>query len=270
MYGKIELLKDLEFLRCKKHLEISSIGKTPLKNDIFLVKAGNGRRKVLIISGHHALETITSKFLADYLKNTDENMFNNVTLYVIPLLNVDGAEFHLKRIDNQRFENEESVWQANLRGTDLNHNYNAGFYIAKKAVEREGIKGPNNTKYGGPFPFSEPEARAVRGLCQRVNFSLAIAFHTQGEEIYFGYDGIYPDKTFTYLNIIEEASGYLASCPTGTASHAGFKDWFIKKYKKPAFTIEAGRGENPLNFNLYEDIYKKCSAILDGICSFNQ
>jgi len=265
MYGNLELLEDLEILKSKKHLEISSIGKTVLGNDIHLIKAGNGRKKVLIISGHHSLETITSKFTVDYLKNTKEGMFKDVCLYAIPILNVDGTEFHLKRIDNKNFEGQEDIWQANHRGIDLNHNYNAGFYIAKGSVFKKGINSPNSTKYGGLFPFSEPETRVVRRLCQKVSFSLAIAFHTQGEEIYFGYNGAYPDKTFTYLNAFEEASGYIASYPTGTASHAGFKDWFIKKYKKPAFTIEAGLGKNPLDFSQYDDLYQKCSRILDMV-----
>ena len=262
MYANLELKKDLKEL--SGMADIKSIGKTVLKNDIMLIKTGNGPEKVLIISGHHALETITSKFLMEYLKNTNLDS-KNVTLYVIPLLNVDGAEFHMKRIKNDRFKGKEGVWQANYRGIDLNHNYNAGFYIAKAAVTAEGINSPSHTKYGGLYPFSEPETRAVKHLCDKEKFSLAIALHTQGEEIYFGYDNICPENTFFYLDKFESASGYTASAPTGTASHSGFKDWFIKKYKKPAFTIEAGLGKNPLGFENYDNIYQKCGAIIDSL-----
>ena len=263
MYGKSELQADIKLLINK--FEIKSIGRTVLKNDIYMIKAGNGKKKIIIISGHHALESITSRAIMDYLKNKQEDDFGNVSLYIIPLLNVDGTDFHMKRIKNKKFKAMENIWQANYRGIDLNHNYNAGFYTAAAAVRGEGIKSPQHTKYGGIFPFSEPETKAVKRLCRKEKFSLAIAFHTQGEEIYFGYENVYPEDTFFYLSRFEAVTDYISKTPTGTAAHAGFKDWFIKKYKKPAFTIEAGFGKNPLGDDKYENVYQKCSEILDTV-----
>jgi g-D-glutamyl-meso-diaminopimelate peptidase len=45
--------------------------------------------------------------------------------------------------------------------------------------------------------------------------------------------------------------------PTGTASHGGFKDWFIDELKKPGFTIEIGKGTNPLPISELQPIYAR-------------
>jgi g-D-glutamyl-meso-diaminopimelate peptidase len=41
-----------------------------------------------------------------------------------------------------------------------------------------------------------------------------------------------------------EASGY-----------AGYKDWFIQTYNRPGYTIEVGRGVNPLPISQFDRIY---------------
>ena len=43
-----------------------------------------------------------------------------------------------------------------------------------------------------------------------------------------------------------EASGYAVEDVPPESSNAGFKDWFLRRFHRPGFTIEAGLGENPL------------------------
>jgi g-D-glutamyl-meso-diaminopimelate peptidase len=265
-YTKEDLSGDLEKLKREKYYITTEIcGHTSQNSEIPLIIAGNPQNKsrALIISGHHALETITSKFILEYLINSAGEDFSKTALFVIPLLNIDGADFAAGKRTNPNFQQYRRKWQANFRGIDLNHNYAAGFYKAKQAVKKEGINSPHFTKYGGKYPFSESETKAVKKLCGKYRFDAAIAFHTQGEEIYCGYNGVYPKNTRELLEKFSGVSGYIPSLPTGTASHAGFKDWFIKKYKKPAFTIEAGLGKNPLPACQYEEIYRKCKPIVD-------
>ena len=266
MYAWAELNNDIQKLKEKNKFAVESIGRTALDKDIYLIKTGETAEKnALIISGHHSLETITSKFVMEYLLNANPEKFKFFNLFAVPLLNVDGADFVCGRVDIPDFQALREKWQANYNGVDLNHNYDAGFYLAQTEVEKEGITGANCTKYGGSAPFCEPETQAIERLCEKYSFDMAIAFHTQGEEIYFGYDGIFPKYTHEYLDKFVEVSGYNASVPTGTASHAGFKDWFILKYNKPAYTIEAGLGVNPISFGEYENICEKCGGILDAI-----
>jgi g-D-glutamyl-meso-diaminopimelate peptidase len=264
-YTYNELIRDLIRIdNFKKFMKISVIGSSVLNKKIFMIEAKNNEKKnkknVLVISGHHSLETITSKFIIKYLLNSAYEDFSNANLFVVPLLNPDGAEIVANKLNKN-----SNLWQANANGVDLNHNYDAGFYIAKAQVEKEGINGPHYTKYGGEYPFSEPETKAIKNLCEKNIFDLAIALHTQGQEIYYGYNGIIPLGTKEYLEKFKNATGYIPSQPTGTASHSGFKDWFILTYKKPAFTIEAGLGKNPLSYTQFNSIYEKCSKIVD-IC----
>lgn len=42
------------------------------------------------------------------------------------------------------------------------------------------------------------------------------------------------------------ASGYHLTSPPPESANGGYRDWFMAEYRRPGFTIEAGRGENPL------------------------
>ncbi len=264
MYAYHELIYDLIRLDVfQKEMSFFSIGTSYLGQNLFCVKSGNGPKNVLIVAGHHSLETMLSEVVMEYLFRSRMKDFRGITLYSVPLLNPDGADIVAGRI--HEFSAERSCWQANYRGVDLNHNYDAGFYLAKKMVEAEGIIKPNSTKYGGETPFSEPETQAIRDLCKKIPFDVAIALHSQGEEIYYEYDGLIPDGTKKFLDAFRQKSHYRICSPEGTASHAGMKDWFIKTYQKPAFTIEAGLGKNPLPHSLFGKVYRDCKVILDCV-----
>ena len=62
--------------------------------------------------------------------------------------------------------------------------------------------------------------------------------------------------------VLGAASGYAVTAPTGLASYGGFKDWFIRCYHRPGFTIELGRGVNPLPVAQFETIYEKAREML--------
>lgn len=266
MYAYHELIYDLIRLDVfQKEMSFFSIGTSYLGQNIFCVKAGNGDKKVLAICGHHSLETMLSEFLMEYLFRSKTNWFDGITLYAIPLLNPDGAEIVAGRIKPPEPFLEKSNWQANYRGVDLNHNYDAGFYLARQMVENEGIKKPNPTKFGGDKPFSESETKAIYDLCKKIPFDVAIAFHSQGEEIYYEYDGFVPEGTEDFLKAFQKKSHYQIAKPTGTASHGGMKDWFIQEFKKPAFTVEAGLGKNPLPHSLFPKVYEDCKVILNAV-----
>ena len=46
------------------------------------------------------------------------------------------------------------------------------------------------------------------------------------------------------------------------SSNAGYKDWFIQAFDRPGFTIEAGRGKNPLPISDFDTLYKENLPIL--------
>jgi len=171
-----------------------------------------------------------------------------------------GPEFQAKaeKIAKGNFSN----WNANLNGVDLNHNFNAGWEILRKLEEEANISGPSPRQYGGPYPESEPETQAVTRLCRQSNFRQALAFHTQGEEIFWKYGNDTPRSAEIMAQILAMSSGYRLVDQEGLASHGGFKDWFISEFKKPAFTIEFGKGKNPLPLEQLDSIYNRTAEML--------
>ena len=62
--------------------------------------------------------------------------------------------------------------------------------------------------------------------------------------------------------ILATESGYALDVPIGLAEGGGFKDWFILEFNRPAFTIETGKGKNPLPIEKAEEIYRKIEKML--------
>jgi g-D-glutamyl-meso-diaminopimelate peptidase len=137
-------------------------------------------------------------------------------------------------------------WQANARGVDINHNFNAGWHELHKLEQKSNINGPGPTRYGGEYPESEIETKAITSLCRNTYFRHAIAFHSQGEEIYWQYGDDMSEKSELIAKVLSVSSGYKMAQPEGLAIGGGFKDWFIKEIKRPGLTIEIGKGKNPL------------------------
>ena len=62
--------------------------------------------------------------------------------------------------------------------------------------------------------------------------------------------------------ILAATSGYALDVPQGTAIGGGFKDWFVSRFNKPGFTLEMGRGSNPLPVEKALEIYLKAREML--------
>jgi g-D-glutamyl-meso-diaminopimelate peptidase len=98
------------------------------------------------------------------------------------------------------------------------------------------------------------------------DFQVVIAFHTQGEEIYWGYEGLEPPESQSIIEKFQKVSGYKAV--RYVVSDAGFKDWFIYRWRRPGFTVECGRGQNPLPLSQFWSIWPQASSImLNGLLS---
>ena len=252
------------------------IGQSVRGRDLPVLTLGNGKRKVLYLCSTHATETVAGNvllaFAHDLLTKQEicavpcSQALGRNTLYILPLLNPDGVEIAQGRIrpeDRPRLVffndgNEDFIhWQANDRGVDLNHNFDADFQRGK-ALEREHqIYGPSATRFGGKEPFSEPETAALRDFICAENIDVLFAFHTQGEEIYHAGRG-----SRSMAHIFATASGYAVSEPEGIASCRGAKDWFCSRFDRPGFTVELGKGENPLPVRDGRAIYRKCRDML--------
>ncbi len=274
-----------EFIKISDGAEFFSIGESVMEKKIYCIKFGNGEKKLFLNGAHHGLEYITSAFLMRFLFDAQLNLkngtdmwgypikelFNKVTLYVVPMVNPDGVDiavnglditnrYHRLLISMVGIHSFNKVWQANGRGVDINHNYNAGW--------AEVSPGPAPTKYSGPFPESEPETKAVADFVREMDFDMLLAFHSQGEEIYYDFDGLAGEKARRTAEKLSRASGYPVCVTEGTASFGGLKDWFIKEYGKQGFTVEMGRGKNPLDEKRLDEFYKdNAKLVLAAISS---
>lgn len=243
-------------------LRLLKIGCSVQGRPLLAARLGGSQAPALLVGGVHGMEWITTLLLMGFLEELADagerlhgfdlrEILACRGLLVLPCLNPDGVEiatgFATPCINNSSFsEKDYKRWQANGRGVDLNHNFDAGWAIAHQMEQEAGITQPGPTRYGGPAPFSEPESRALAALCLREQPRTAYAFHSQGEEIYWQYGRCTPPGAAAIARMLSASSGYALEIPAALASHAGFKDWFIERLGRPGFTFEVGRGKNPL------------------------
>ena len=102
-------------------------------------------------------------------------------------------------------------------------------------------------------------------LSLRERYDRAIAYHTQGGEIYWEFQGYAPQGSQALADRFSAVSGYrVANVPYGS-SFAGYKDWMIDAQNANAFTIEAGRGTNPLPITDLSSIYAENEGIFTTV-----
>ncbi len=276
-----------------KFISASFIGSSLLGRGIPIVKLGNEEAKsaVLYVGAHHAMEWITTgvllNFMYDYCELTEkkakiyglgtENLYSSRQIYIVPMLNPDGVELQINGIKSAGAMAERlckmnngsedfTHWQANARGVDLNHNYDAGFNDYKKLERKAGITGGCATRYSGEFPESEPE---VGRLCNFVRFNseikAALTLHTQGEEIYCAANKKTARRTMDIGALIAKMTGYKLAVPEEMASYGGMTDWFVGALGKPSFTVECGKGVNPLP---PEDCFEIYARLREALFTF--
>ena len=281
--------RDLEGLKARyPFIETGVAGESVLGKKLYYIKLGNGPNQVFYNGSHHALEWITSpllmKFTEDFSKAyaaggtirgyNIRDIWNKSTIYIIPMVNPDGVDLVIDGLSrdnpyysqliqwNKGSTDFSKTWEANIRGVDLNHNYDASWNLSKEAEARYGVYGPGPTRYSGPYPESEPESKAVVDFTKSHDFRLVIAYHSQGEVIYWTYLNIVPPDSRRIGELFSKASGYALAEPTGITSYAGYKDWFIERFNRPGFTIEVGKGKNPLPISQFDKIYNDNIEIL--------
>ena len=279
-----------EIMQLKKvysFLTVTDIGESVEKRSLYLLKFGTGKRKIFICGGTHGCEWITVPVLMRwaseicqlyscnglaYGKSITE-LFERATIYMIPMVNPDGIELQIKGLqpnhknykDLLKWNNNNedfSKWKSNIRGVDLNRNYNAKWDECKKVEQERGITGPWLESYGGPYPESEPETLAIANFTRQQCFDMVLSYHTQGRVIYWTFDNIYINEAKPLGRVLEMVSGYDLDTPEVNASHGGYKDWFIQEFRRPGYTIECGLGENPLPIDQFEDIYNENRELL--------
>ena len=275
------MMIDIKHLqRIYPFLKVSSIGNSVLGHDLPEIKIGSGDKKVHYNASFHANEWITTPivmtFLNDYLLSltnacvirdiSPSQLYEQTTLSIVPMVNPDGVNLVLNGPGSSGPWKEQVIswnnnrldfsgWKANIRGVDLNDQFPAEWEKERK----HNPKSPGPRDYGGKQPFTEPEVIAMAELTRKQNFDRVFALHTQGEEIYWGFEGLEPSKSKIMVEELSRVSGYK---PVQILdSFAGYKDWFIQEWRRPGFTVELGKGENPLPLSKFDKIYQDVLGI---------
>ena len=190
------------------------------------------------------------------------------------MLNPDGVDYQIRGVqkENPLYDRvgsmnggsfDFSTWQANARGVDLNHNYDAGFREYKRIEAEANVPCGAPTRYSGQEPESEPEVRALCNFIRCQNdLRLVLTLHTQGEEIF-----CHPKENVVLRNVlalsrISALTGYKISEAEGLAAYGGLTDWCTQRQGIFALTLECGKGVNPLPLSDHKAIYYRLRETL--------
>lgn len=272
-------------------IQTGSIGRSVMGRKIPYLRIGTGGTQVFYNASFHANESITTPVLLKfaeayaeaYAKGEDlygvpaAELFSSYQLYIVPMVNPDGVDLVNGFLTNgMYYRNAREIgeaypaipfpsgWKANIDGVDLNLQFPAGWENAKEIKFAQGYTSPAPRDYVGSAPLVAPESAAVYQFTREHDFSLILAYHTQGEVIYWKYLDYEPERSYEIAQYFGKVSGYLVEETPQESGYAGYKDWFIQEYNRPGYTIEAGLGENPLPMSQFAQIYEANKGILLG------
>lgn len=271
------LTERFDFIDCE------TIGYSVLGRPLKVLRMGTGKNELFISAAHHGNEWITAllaiRFAECFARACALNetlcgedaaaLLGRVRLYLLPLVNPDGMDIangalddahggHLRELARTQPQTPyPSGWKANYNGTDLNLNYPAGWETAKQNKAKQGVSGSGPRDWVGAYALCEPESMALYTFTRKRDFRMVLAFHTQGEEIYWRYGANDPPMAAIVASRLSAASGYALMETPYASAFAGYKDWFINSFNRPGFTIEAGKGISPLPLRMLDDICRR-------------
>ena len=280
----VQLAQTYPFLRQEQ------LTATAFQRPIGALIIGTGPRKVLFTAAHHANEWITALVLLKFAEDLAQaietggsiygipasDIAQAATIYMVPMVDPDGVDLVVGAIQpgSAAYEDARRIadafpfipfpngWKANLAGVDLNLQYPAGWLQAREIKFMQGFSRPAPRDYVGRAPLDQPESRALADYTIAMDPALVLAYHTQGQEIYWQFKDIEVPGARELGEKFAAASGYQLAETPYASSFAGYKDWFIQNFRRPGYTIEAGLGDNPLPLSQFDEIYRDNIGIL--------
>ena len=267
-----------------------TLGQTAFGRPIRTIVIGEGERQVLFTAAHHANEWITAtvllKFAEDLAQAIEDqgtiwgvpakNIQNLVTVRLVPMVNPDGVDLVTGAIKPGTEEYELALslsrnypripfpegWKANVMGVDPNLQYPAGWLQAREIKFSQGYTLPGPRDYVGRAPLIQREPRALADYTEEVDPRVVLALHSQGRVIYWQFEDYDVPGARELGEEFARVSGYQLEDTPYESAFAGYKDWFIKNFRRPGYTIEVGSGQNPLPIQQFEQIYRDTLGIL--------
>lgn len=239
----------------------SVVGVTADNRNLYCLKLGNpdAPNQIFVTADMHAREYINGQMIMECLEYYCSNyetgsynnvkysdLFNNVCIVVMPMVNPDGVAIATggssairdtalrTALKKMKRYGGYSNWQANANGVDLNRNY-------KKYGS---AKSPQWAYYCGPSVFSEKETQAVLGVlgtCTNVKAFLNI--HSMGNVMYWGYYSKtqYKSNCWSLVKLLKSLNGYKTINESGSSNnHGDLEHYIINTYKAPYACVETG------------------------------
>jgi len=200
---------------------------------------GRGSKTLLFVGGIHGGYEWNSVILAyrfiDYFTATPALVPDDLKIVIIPALNPDGV-YKVVGIEGRFLvsdvpANGQELGRFNANQVDLNRNFSCRFK-------------PESTWRGkvvsaGEAPFSEPEARALKNLVEKIKPQAVIFWHSQASAVYASEcgEGILPE-TLAITNLYAKASGYKAIETFDAYPVTGDAESWLASINIPAITVE--------------------------------
>ena len=290
-----DLLSITKLHQKDKPVKLYKIGTSLDKRSIYCLQISNpkAKKKVILTAGMHGREYMNPYFVMDNIEDmlnhydtssskkgyTYRQLYNEVCLYVIPMLNPDGisiAQQGAKAIKNkalranvQKIQKRLGIsyryWKGNARNVDLNRNFPVG-WEKLSSYRKEGSSG---SKAG-----SEPETKCLMNYIKKIKPSAVISYHSMGERIYWGYavskSSTFYKQSLAIQKISTGLTGYYAVPPHRSKKSACgcLEDWLAYKKKIPTLCIETGNVPCPLPIKQYTKIYSKNKLVVETICNY--
>lgn len=273
-----DLIKEYPFLN------VQVIGRSALGRGIFSLSVGNTKNSVVYVGAVHGCEWLTSLILLLFTERLCHSVkyshllcsvdirkaFSQLGVTVIPCLNPDGAEISVHGIKGAKSmgsfvssfsESERLLWKANAMGVDINRNFGPSAEISRRLAQEKGVFSPSPSLFGGEYPESEAETRALTRLCRMVKFRQCLSLHLGGEEISLRHTENEPAQSSMMAKILACSCNYSLNEIDSELSQWGLRDWFSGEFSKPAFEIGIGKEERPPIDDLYS-LYEQLEETL--------
>lgn len=281
----------MQLVRTFPQLRTEVLTTSAFGRQIRTLTMGTGDRQVLFTAAHHANEWITAlillKFAEDLAQAAAVNgriygieartILKAATIHLIPLVDPDGVDLVVGAIQPGTLEYEAardlannypdipfpSGWKANLLGVDLNLQYPALWLRAREIKFSQGFTRPGPRDYVGRAPLDQEETDELAELTEKLDPDLILAYHSQGKEIYWQFQDYVVPGAKELGEVMARVSGYTLAEPEYASGFAGYKDWFIQKFRRPGYTVEVGSGTNPLPLSQFPEIYRDNVPLLN-------
>lgn len=207
---------------------------------------GNGETHLLFVGGIHGGYEWNSVVLAyemmDHLEENPQLIPLNVSVTIVPSANPDGlyarvgVEGRITSLDVPP-EAVSGEGRFNANDVDLNRNFDCKWQ--SESMWRGNVVG------AGTSAFSEPEARAIRGVVAATDPVVVVFWHSQANAVYASEceAGIFPG-TRTAMNVYATAAGYPTVDVFDSYVVTGDAEGWLASIGIPAITVELATHES--------------------------